>query len=140
MNPKVPTKRFRLAIAASAGAVCGVLLAVISVPARNGEQAPWGILIWGVPIGVFCGSLAGIFIWWVTSIIAKPAHSSVVINISVVLVPIILSALVGFFSFGINHPLSILAGVIAALFGLACGILELLCQARAVPAPLSGRL
>ncbi len=54
-------------IAATVGALAGIGAAAVAVAAPS--EPVWGLMLWGVPIGIGAGALTGLAVWFVVRII-----------------------------------------------------------------------
>jgi NhaP-type Na+/H+ or K+/H+ antiporter len=124
---KAPTRSsIRALIAAVTAGLGGVVLATLAVasPQETSTPVPWGLLIWGVPIGFGAGAGIGIGIWALTRFMWRSNPQNLLLAAVLTLVPAVLGMGAGYLAFGSSHPAAPIAAAIGGSLGLLCGGME----------------
>jgi hypothetical protein len=123
---------WRAVCAAFFGAVGGIAFAVISIVSPQGLQdAPWGLMVWGAPIGISAGAAVGLATWVVTHLAMRQMQNAPLpVRALLAVIPVILGIGGAYLSFGFAHSGSVSAVSIAAALGLLCGVSEIVLGGR----------
>ncbi len=120
-----PSARALLAcFVAGAGGVALAALAVVG-PEASVSTAPWGLMLWGGPVGFFIGAAIGLIAWGATRfLMALTSVQRPAARVAVAVVPAAIGAAVGYTSFASAPPVVAAATMIGGTLGLLCGAME----------------